>query len=101
MTRKSLIVKEHHKIKMVAKYQEKRDSLRKILKDINASQKEKLQAQFKMQNLPILSCKVRMRNRCNVTGRSGGFIRRYGLARQEFREQALKGNIPGVKKASW
>jgi small subunit ribosomal protein S14 len=54
-----------------------------------------------LQKLPRNSSKVRIKNRCNVTGRSRGYMRYFGLSRQEFRELARKGEIPGVKKSSW
>jgi small subunit ribosomal protein S14 len=101
MARLSLIAKEKHKNILVAKYKDKRSKLRTILKDKTSSFKEKLSAQFEMQKLPKRSCAVRLVRRCFVTGRARAVFRRFGLARQELREQCLKGLIPGLKKASW
>ena len=102
MSRKCLIAKEIKKQKLVLKYAKKRNELRCMLKDPNLSSKEKLQAQFALQKLPIRSCPVRLKNRCLVTGRAKGLIsKQYMLSRITFREYALKGFIPGVKKASW
>jgi small subunit ribosomal protein S14 len=86
---------------LIEKYKQIRQELRHILKSRKFSPAEKLQAQFALQKLPIRSCKVRFNTRCNVTGRPRAVLRTFGLARSEFREQALLGNIPGVKKASW
>lgn len=101
MSKKSLIVKEKKKQLMVAKYRDRRNTLRQILKSPKVSLKAKMEAQFALQNLPKRSCACRLRNRCNVTGRARGYLRYFGISRCEFKEQALKGNIPGVRKSSW
>jgi small subunit ribosomal protein S14 len=101
MAKKSLIVKDQKKMVMVEKYRVRRDALRKIMKSTTASGKEKLEAQFKLQKLPIRSCPIRIQTRCQVTGRPHAVLRKFGLARSQLREQALAGNIPGLKKASW
>lgn len=101
MAKKSLVVKDQKKKILIEKYRPRRDALRKILKDPQASSSQKLEAQFKMQKLPIRSCPVRYQNRCQVTGRAHAVLKKFGLARSQFREQALTGNIPGTKKSSW
>ncbi len=101
MAKKSLIVKEQKKLKLIQKYKTKRDELRRMIKNPNLSPSEKLQVNFKLQKLPRNSCPVRYRNRCQITGRPRGYLRRYGLSRITFRELALKGNIPGVILSSW
>jgi small subunit ribosomal protein S14 len=101
MAKKSLIVKDQKKMVMVEKYRAKREALRKIMKSTTASGKEKLAAQFQLQKLPIRSCPIRVQTRCQVTGRPHAVLRKFGLARSQLREQALSGNIPGLKKASW
>lgn len=101
MAKKSLIVKDQKKKVMIAKYRDRRDALRKILKDPNCMGRDKLEAQFKMQKFPIRSCPIRFQTRCSVTGRPKAVLKKFGLARSQLREQALMGNIPGLKKASW
>ena len=89
MAKKSSIAKEKKRQQMVAKYAEKRRQLRE------AGDWEGLA------KLPRNSSPTRLRNRCQVTGRSRGYIRRFGLSRITFREMALRGEIPGVTKSSW
>lgn len=81
--------RERKRIAMVAKYAAKREELKKA-GDWDALQK-----------LPKNSSKVRVRNRCQLTGRPRGYMAQFGLCRNQFRELALNGLIPGVKKASW
>lgn len=101
MAKKSLVVKEHLKQRLVKKYESKRDALRKILNSPSESPMNKLKAQFSMQKLPRNSSASRLNTRCHVSGRPKAVLKKFGLARSEFREQALLGYIPGVKKASW
>ena len=101
MAKKSLIVKDKKKLVMVERYRARRDALRKLMKDPQIKGREKLEIQFKLQKLPIRSCSVRVQTRCQVTGRPRAVLRKFGLARSQLREQALLGNIPGLKKASW
>ena len=89
MARKSLIAREQKRRKLVAKYAD----LRKELK-----QKGDYEA---LQKLPKNSSKVRLNNRCLMTGRSRSYYRKFGVSRLVFREMALRGEIPGIKKASW
>ncbi len=89
MARKALIQKELKKAKLVAKYAELRKQL-KAQGDFSA-----------LAQLPRSSSATRQRNRCGITGRPKGFMRRFGLSRIEFRERALGGELPGVKKISW
>lgn len=89
MARKALIEKEKNRQILVDKYAELRAEL-KAKGDYEA-----------LSQLPRNSSPTRLRNRCSLTGRSRGYIRRFGLSRIEFRERALKGEIPGVKKISW
>lgn len=89
MAKESMKAREVKRAKLVAKYAEKRAAL-KAAGDYNALQK-----------LPKNSCKVRMRNRCKLTGRPRGYMRTFGLSRVTFREMANFGKIPGVTKASW
>ncbi|MFT5971623.1 MAG: small subunit ribosomal protein S14 [Cryomorphaceae bacterium] len=89
MAKESMKARERKREKMVAKYADRRKALKEA-GDWDALQK-----------LPKNSSKVRMHNRCKITGRPRGYMRQFGLSRVTFREMALEGKIPGVKKASW
>ena len=75
--------------------------LKKIISDASTSMDEKIEARIKLEKMPRDSNPNRVRNRCNVTGRPRAYYRKFGLSRITFREMALKGEIPGVTKASW
>ena len=101
MAKKSKIVRENRLIKTVQKYADVRAELKKIIKDQNTSPDDKEAAVAKLDRLPKTSSRTRLRNRCFRTGRPRGVLRRFNLSRISFREMALKGEIPGVTKASW
>lgn len=101
MARISLIAREKRRLKLTKKFFLKRKSLRKIINDINATMNAKELAQKTIQKLPKDSAKCRLRNRCWKTGRSRGVYRFVGLCRNMFRYHAMRGDIPGIKKASW
>tara|TARA_B100001123_G_scaffold400934_1_gene487169 strand:- start:1017 stop:1322 length:306 start_codon:yes stop_codon:yes gene_type:complete len=101
MAKKSKIVKNLKKIQTVDKYRDKRNSLKAILSDPNKSFDEKMEARLRLEKLPRDSIGIRVRNRCNQTGRPRAYYRRFGLSRISLREMALKGYIPGLRKASW
>lgn len=101
MAKKSKIVKNIQRKKLVDRYFEKRMKLKKIISDVSTSMDEKIEARIKLEKMPRDSNPNRVRNRCNVTGRPRAYYRRFGLSRITFREMALKGLIPGIKKASW
>ena len=101
MAKKSKIVREHKLIKNVQKYSTLRAELKGIIKNPSSSPEDKKSAVAKLDNLPKSSSPIRIRNRCFKTGRPRGVIRRFNLSRIVFREMALKGEIPGVTKASW
>ncbi|WWO95422.1 MAG: 30S ribosomal protein S14 [Candidatus Dasytiphilus stammeri] len=101
MSKKSIISREIKRIKMANKFFQKRFQLKKIISNIKVSDKEKIDAIFKLQSLPRDSSPSRQRNRCRKTGRPHAFIRRFGLSRIKVREAAMRGEIPGLKKASW
>ena len=86
---------------LVAAKKAKRDELRAIIRDLSLDPKERFAAQLKLDALPRSSSAVRYRNRCQITGRARGCYKKFGLSRIKFRELALKGMIPGVRKASW
>ncbi len=101
MAKKSMVAREERRKRLVAKYAEQRARLREILKDPEASFEAKMEAQRKLQQLPRDSCPVRVRNRCKLTGRPRGVYRKFGLGRNKLRELAMRGDIPGITKASW
>jgi len=104
MAKESMKARERKREKMVVRYAKKRDELTKVLKSTDTSedvQTAKWDAMMALQKLPANSSKIRMHNRCGLTGRPRGYMRQFGLSRVTFREMALSGKIPGVKKASW
>ena len=101
MAKKSMVQRELKRLKMVEKYSVKRLALKSVIKDINASNDEKELAQKKLNSMPRDSSPSRMRRRCSITGRPHGVYRKFGLARNKLRESAMKGEIPGLTKASW
>ncbi|MDA9561955.1 30S ribosomal protein S14 [Gammaproteobacteria bacterium] len=101
MAKKSMIAREHKRIKMVAKYAEKRAALKTIMSDENASSEERYEASIKFQKLPRNSSPSRVVRRCQVTGRPHAVYRKFGLSRIKLREAAMRGDIPGLVKSSW
>ena len=101
MAKKSKIVKNLKKIQTVEKYREKRKQYKDILSNPDKSFDEKMEARLRLEKLPRDSIGIRVRNRCNQTGRPRAYYRRFGLSRISLREMALKGHIPGLRKASW
>ena len=93
--------RELKRVKLVAKYAEKRAALKAIINDINATDEDRWNAQLQLQKLPRDSSKSRLRNRCQITGRPHGVYRKFKLSRIKLREEGMKGNVPGLKKASW
>jgi len=101
MAKKSKVAREHHLKNMVNKYSTKRKELKEIIKNPKLSMDEKQTAMKELYQLPRRSNPNRIKNRCTVTGRPKGYLRKFGLSRIVFREMALRGEIPGVTKASW
>ena len=101
MAKKSMIARENKRTRLVAKYAEKRAALKVILRDENASDEEKWDAQIALQKLPRDASPVRQRRRCQITGRPHGVYRKFGLGRNKLREAAMRGDVPGLVKASW
>jgi len=101
MAKVSMIQRELKRAKLVARYAEKRKALKAKIKDVNTSMEEKLMAVDQLQKLPRDSAAVRKHNRCRVTGRPHGVYRKFGLCRNKIREAAMRGDIPGLVKASW
>ncbi|MEX2497185.1 MAG: 30S ribosomal protein S14 [Woeseia sp.] len=101
MAKKSMVERELKRAKLVRRYAKKRAALKEIIRDLSVSDEERLAAQEKLNSLPRDSSPVRQRNRCAITGRPHGVYRKFGLARNKLREGAMKGEIPGLTKASW
>ena len=101
MAKKSKMVRENHLRHLVHKYSKQRKELKKIISDQNVSPQEKEIAIFKLDSLPRRSSAIRLRNRCFATGRPRGVMKKFNMSRLCFREMALKGEIPGITKASW
>lgn len=104
MAKESMKARERKRERLVNRYQKKRAELTKILKSTDTSeeiQSQKWDAMMQIQKLPANSSKIRKHNRCGLTGRPRGYMRQFGISRVTFREMALAGKIPGVKKASW
>lgn len=101
MAKKSKIAKNEKRKKIVAKYAERRAAIVAIIKDPGTSLEAKFEAQAELAKLPRDSSATRVRNRCALTGRPRAYYRKFGLSRIAMREEALKGNLPGVVKASW
>jgi small subunit ribosomal protein S14 len=101
MAKKSMIAREHKRNGIVKKYAAKRKALKAIIRDPNASFEDKENAQIKLQKLPRDSSSSRLRNRCSLTGRPHGYYRKFGLGRNKLRESTMRGDVPGVVKASW
>jgi small subunit ribosomal protein S14 len=101
MAKKSSIEKNDRRKRLTLQYQTKRKTLKGIVRDPKATVAQRQAAQVALQRLPRNSAPERVRNRCSMTGRARGYVRMFGLSRIAFREMALMGLIPGVRKASW
>jgi len=101
MAKTSMINREHKRTKLVAKYAAKRAALKAKLKDPTISDEEYDVAFKQFHSLPRDSSSVRQRNRCQITGRPHGVYRKFGLSRNKLREAAMRGDVPGLVKASW
>ena len=101
MAKISMKQRELKREKLVAKYAEKREALRAIIKNPNSSEEEVWEAQVALQKLPRDANPVRQVRRCQVTGRPHAVYRKFGLSRIKLREAAMRGDVPGLKKASW
>ncbi|MEQ1525483.1 MAG: 30S ribosomal protein S14 [Gallionella sp.] len=101
MAKMAVINREQKRRDMVAKYAAKRALLNATISDMSASEEVRVAARLKLQALPRDSSPVRLRNRCALTGRPRGTFRKFGLGRIKVREFAMRGEIPGIVKASW
>ncbi|MCH8866541.1 MAG: 30S ribosomal protein S14 [Proteobacteria bacterium] len=101
MAKQSMIQREFKRTKLVAKYAKKRAAIKATIRSIHSSDEERAVAQIKLNAMPRDSSPVRQRSRCSITGRPRGVYRKFGLGRNKLREAAMKGEIPGLTKASW
>lgn len=101
MAKKSMIARENKRAQIVARYSAKREALKAIINNQNSSFDEIEEANLKLQKLPRDACSARQHNRCRITGRPHGYYRKFGLSRNKLREAAMRGDIPGLVKASW
>ena len=101
MAKLALINRNEKRKKLVAKYAKRRAALLAIVENAKASDEERYAARLKLQQLPRNASPSRLRNRCEITGRPRGTFRKFGLARNKLREMAMRGEVPGVTKASW
>lgn len=96
-----MIARETKRTKLVKKYLETRLALKETIRKVETSAEAREAAQLKLQTLPRDSSAVRQRNRCNLTGRPHGYYRKFGLSRNKLREATMRGDVPGLVKASW
>ena len=101
MAKTSMINREKKRTRMVSKYAAKREALKATIKSPQSSYEQIIEAVYKLQAMPRDSSPVRQRNRCRLTGRPHGFYRKFGLSRNKLREAAMRGDVPGLRKASW
>lgn len=101
MARLSVINRELKRRKLVKKFAAKRLVIKNKLQDVSLSEEDRQAAREALQSLPRNASECRLRNRCQITGRPRGVFRKFGLCRNKIREYAMKGEIPGVVKASW
>jgi small subunit ribosomal protein S14 len=101
MAKLAVINRNEKRKKLVAKFAKKRDALQAIIDDPKATDETRYEARLKIQALPRNSNKTRIRNRCALTGRPRGVYRKFGLGRNKLREFAMRGEVPGIVKASW
>ena len=101
MAKQSMKAREVKRAKLAEKFSVKRFALKNTISNVNTSEEDRWDAVLKLQQLPRDASPSRQRNRCNITGRPHGFLRKFGLSRIKVRELMMKGEIPGLKKASW
>ena len=96
-----MINRDVKRVRVAAKFAPKRAALKAIIDDASKTDEERYEARLKLQQLPRDASPTRQRNRCAITGRSRGVFSKVGLGRMKLRELAMKGEIPGMTKASW
>ena len=101
MAKTSMVNRDIKREKLAKQYAAKRDALKKIVSSTTASYEEKIDAVTKLQKLPRDSSPSRQRNRCELSGRPRGVYSKFGLGRNKLREATMRGDVPGLRKASW
>ncbi len=101
MAKTSMVNREAKRAKLAKQHGAKREALKKIISSTTASYEEKMEASVKLQKLPRDSSESRQRNRCALTGRPRGVYSKFGLGRNMLRQATMRGDVPGVRKASW
>lgn len=101
MAKESMIQRDLKRTKIVEKFAKKRAEIKAIIANPETSFEDMMAAYDKLQKLPRNSSPSRQRNRCKLSGRPRGYYRKFGLSKTQFREAAMRGDIPGLKKASW
>ena len=101
MAKTSMINRDLKRTKLVKKYADKREALKKIISSPESSYEDKMDAVVKLQKLPRDSSPCRQTSRCVLTGRPKGVYNKFGLGRNKLREHTMKGDVPGLRKASW
>ncbi|NND36454.1 MAG: 30S ribosomal protein S14 [Gammaproteobacteria bacterium] len=101
MAKKSMVARQAKRLRTVQKYAAKRAEYRRVIRSPISTDEERMDAQQKLQALPRNASPVRLRNRCAISGRPHGYYRKFGLARNKLREATMRGEMPGLSKASW
>ena len=101
MAKTSMVNRDIKREKLAKKYADKRAALKKIVSSVDASYEEKIEAAAKLSKLPRDSSPSRHRNRCELSGRPRGVYSKFGLGRNKLREATMRGDVPGLRKASW
>jgi small subunit ribosomal protein S14 len=101
MAKKSMVLRDEKRLKIVQRYAKKRAALKATIQSPATGDEERQEALLKLQSLPRDASPTRIRNRCAITGRSRGYYAKFGVGRNKLRELAMSGNVPGLTKASW
>lgn len=101
MAKKSMVARDLKRKQIAGKYANKRAELKRVVKDPNSSSAQVDEAVVALQKLPRDASPCRQRNRCRITGRPHGYLRKFGLSRNKLRESTMQGDVPGMVKASW
>ena len=101
MAKLAVINRQYKRVKLVAKFAKRREALIAIIENSKVSDEDRFAARLKLQQLPRNANPTRLRNRCALTGRPRGVFSKFGLGRNKLREYAMRGEIPGIVKASW
>ena len=101
MAKTNMIMREHRRARVAKKYATKRAQLKELIRSPKSSPEQRAAAQVALQQQPRDASKSRQRSRCAITGRSRGVYRKFGLGRNKLREATMRGDVPGLRKASW